>query len=203
MASRQAAITSWTRTVPAVGIEPTPSRFQRDAPPVSHTGIDRASGGTRTHLGRITGAVLGPSSDAGAIKPPLCKGGATFLSPLKSRIKVAASILVRNRTPSATFEASHASGTPRGFFAPTNPVEFQGLESNQHQRVQGPPSYRLDDPGSDRATSSPCGFRSHLAGLKDRRHHQTPNGPSSSGARKRYALRAPPTISAASSKGGN
>ena len=26
-------------------------------------------------------------------------------------------------------------------------------------------------------STSPYGFRSHLAGLKDRRHHQTPNGP--------------------------
>ena len=25
--------------------------------------------------------------------------------------------------------------------------QFRGLESNQHPRVQSPPSYRLDDPG--------------------------------------------------------
>ena len=29
---------------------------------------------------------------------------------------------------------------------PTEP-KFRGLESNQHQRVQSPMSYRLDDPG--------------------------------------------------------
>jgi hypothetical protein len=30
---------------------------------------------------------------------------------------------------------------------PTGPFQFRGLESNQHQRVQSPMSYRLDDPG--------------------------------------------------------
>jgi hypothetical protein len=30
---------------------------------------------------------------------------------------------------------------------PTRPFQFRGLESNQHQRVQSPMSYRLDDPG--------------------------------------------------------
>ena len=34
--------------------------------------------------------------------------------------------------------------------------QFRGLESNQHQRVQSPMSYRLDDPGIAVLMTQPC-----------------------------------------------
>lgn len=58
-----------TNKVPAAGIEPAPSRLQRDARPSSCTGIIRASGGTRTHRFRFTGAAPGLSSITGIFSP--------------------------------------------------------------------------------------------------------------------------------------
>lgn len=74
-------------TVPAAGIEPAPSRLQRDARPSSCTGNSstRASGGDRTHTVRLTRAVLDHPSIAGD-SDRVAGGSRTHTTPVHSRV---------------------------------------------------------------------------------------------------------------------
>jgi hypothetical protein len=104
MARRQAAATSWThsrtsRTVPAAGIEPAPSRLQRDARPSS-----------------CTGAFLYPLFTIPSPLPSIPGRSRTCMNLRLRRaacirhtpgISIVVSASARTRTRNSTFEASH------------------------------------------------------------------------------------------------
>jgi hypothetical protein len=123
---------------PAVGLEPTSSALRGRCP------ADRASLASGWPVG---------------VEPTQPR----FTAGSRNHFGFGHSIPVRNRTSSATFGRSHASSTPQGRTVSTparsrtwtcssarshdlrfttEVSQFRGLESNQHRRVQSPPSCR-------------------------------------------------------------
>ena len=163
-------VTSWTQAVPAVGIEPTPSRLQRDARPSSCTGKIRASGGSRTHTFRFTRAALGRLSLAGSW--PMCRAGVEPAQPKRVGYGHLGSPM-----PSRHVKSVLRDSNPPGRFGRPAPAPIgQGARKDPavHTGVEPVPLPRQSTVQS-RYTNAPSKFTQRSR--KKAEQHQTPASP--------------------------